>query len=297
MGIDLETLRCRQHKLRGTFQQPMGFGFKSRALPLVLVVVACEACALVCSVMERKGVQNARLVFMSTHSIQAFCCRANQGATLSKRRTAPIGYCAWHPACLCPRLLKSHVAGEHPVVMRGAPAAALFQALGSPLWATSTVLALTGVAIVAVNKHRICNMLEAPSMRRLSWIVPLWSVISYLTVYDISGNAIGYPVFFAFALTYMRGRNGEIAGSWREVAATSLLVIVAIFTGVGFSKVILHCFHLGRSWRTTLLAQRIQLSIVCLVLGTVASCFRVYKIFGSSRFPSQREGMGRGTTL
>ena len=47
-------------------------------------------------------------------------------------------------------------------------------------------------------------MIEPPRKTRVVWSAGLWSFLSMMTVFDTSGNAIGYPVFFGFVLTYMR---------------------------------------------------------------------------------------------
>eukprot|EP00913_Durusdinium_trenchii_P009690 g9106.t1 len=40
--------------------------------------------------------------------------------------------------------------------------------------------------------------------------------------------SVGYPVFFAFLLIYMRDRNGVIAGDWKEAFAALGLVVSAL---------------------------------------------------------------------
>ena len=58
--------------------------------------------------------------------------------------------------------------------------------------------------VLLSQRRRLKKMIELPRKSRVMWSGSLWAFLSTMTVFDTSGNAIGYPVFFGFVLTYMR---------------------------------------------------------------------------------------------
>ena len=82
---------------------------------------------------------------------------------------------------------------------------------------------LTQVAVAEVvfsQRRQLKKMVELPRKTRVVWSGCLWAFLSTMTVFDTSGNAIGYPVFFGFVLTYMR--RWDAAKPRAEVTCTLL---------------------------------------------------------------------------
>ncbi|CAJ1366808.1 unnamed protein product, partial [Effrenium voratum] len=116
------------------------------------------------------------------------------------------------------------------------------------------------LAAMVLNAQRLRRMLRPPPARRLVWSFWLWAPLSLVTVFDTSGNAVGYPVFFAFVLTYMRDRNGVIEGDWREALATFALVTAAVFGGIWLGGLPSHFLPVRRSWDLVVRLERLRLA-------------------------------------
>eukprot|EP00931_Biecheleriopsis_adriatica_P103589 TRINITY_DN78400_c0_g1_i1.p1 TRINITY_DN78400_c0_g1~~TRINITY_DN78400_c0_g1_i1.p1 ORF type:complete len:224 (-),score=28.34 TRINITY_DN78400_c0_g1_i1:77-724(-) len=142
--------------------------------------------------------------------------------------------------------------------------------------ALNALLGLSGLTACVLKRRSLSKMLCPPSFSRLAWSANLWAILTSITVFDLSGNAIGYPVFFAFLLTYMRDREGAIAGSWKEVWAVFALLALAVFAGVWISSLPASFLPLRRSWRTVLRLRRLQSFCICLMLWLVVLFFRVF---------------------
>ncbi|CAE7833927.1 unnamed protein product [Symbiodinium necroappetens] len=136
------------------------------------------------------------------------------------------------------------------------------------------------IGVVFSQRRQLKKMVEPPRKTRVLWSGCLWAFLSTMTVFDTSGNAIGYPVFFGFVLTYMRDRNGVIAGDWRESLATFFLVGAAVFAGVWIASIPSHLLPVRRSWKVVVWLQQLQSFSICLLLWLVTLFFRVYRRMG-----------------
>ncbi|CAE7342621.1 unnamed protein product, partial [Symbiodinium sp. KB8] len=136
------------------------------------------------------------------------------------------------------------------------------------------------IGVVFSQRRQLKKMVELPRKTRVVWSGCLWAFLSTMTVFDTSGNAIGYPVFFGFVLTYMRDRNGVIAGDWRESLATFFLVGAAVFAGVWIASIPSHLLPVRRSWKVVVWLQQLQSFSICLLLWLVTLFFRVYRRMG-----------------
>lgn len=149
------------------------------------------------------------------------------------------------------------------------------RAVASPstaVWAWPTLL------VLGLNLGRLKRMFRPPGVQRLLWSSWLWVPLSLVTVFDTSGNAVGYPVFFAFVLTYMRDRNGVIAGDWKEAFATFALVVAALCVGVWVGDIPSYFLPIRRSWHLVVKLQRFKCLSICIWLWLLTLFFRVYRL-------------------
>lgn len=149
------------------------------------------------------------------------------------------------------------------------------RAVASPstaAWAWPTLL------VLGLNLGRLKRMFRPPGVQRLLWSSWLWVPLSLVTVFDTSGNAVGYPVFFAFVLTYTRDRNGVIAGDWKEAFATFALVVAALCVGVWVGDIPSYFLPIRRSWHLVVKLQRFKCLSICIWLWLLTLFFRVYRL-------------------